>query len=59
MSLFVFEETIFHGMLSFLLFAGGLQINIEDLKTAKLPIAITATRGPDILLNPDLLLRYL
>lgn len=38
-----FKETIFHGMLSFLLFAGALQINTEDLKTAKLPIAITAT----------------
>lgn len=38
-----FEATVFHGMLSFLLFAGALQINIEDLKTAKLPIAITAT----------------
>lgn len=38
-----FKETIFHGMLSFLLFAGALQINIEDLKTSKLPIAITAT----------------
>jgi CPA1 family monovalent cation:H+ antiporter len=30
-------------MLSFLLFSGGLQINIEDLKTTKLPIIITAT----------------
>lgn len=38
-----FKETVFHGMLSFLLFAGALQINIEDLKTATLPIAITAT----------------
>ena len=38
-----FSETIFHGMLSFLLFAGALQINIEDLKRARIPIAITAT----------------
>ncbi|VVC75745.1 Na(+)/H(+) antiporter NhaP [Aquicella siphonis] len=38
-----FNETVFHGMLSFLLFAGSLQINIEDLKSAKLPIAMTAT----------------
>lgn len=38
-----FRETVFHGMLSFLLFAGALQINIEDLKTSKLPIFITAT----------------
>jgi CPA1 family monovalent cation:H+ antiporter len=38
-----FSETVFHGMLSFLLFAGALQVNLEDLKNAKLPIAITAT----------------
>lgn len=38
-----FKDTVFHGMLSFLLFAGALQINIEDLKSAKWPIAITAT----------------
>lgn len=38
-----FSETVFHGMLSFLLFAGALQINIEDLKSAMLPVAITAT----------------
>src|SRR5687768_13121912 len=38
-----FSETVFHGMLSFLLFAGALQINIQDLKNDKLPIAITAT----------------
>lgn len=38
-----FREVVFHGMLSFLLFAGALQVNIEDLKSTKLPIAITAT----------------
>ena len=38
-----FQEIVFHGMLSFLLFAGALQINIEDLKSTKLLIAITAT----------------
>lgn len=38
-----FQEIVFHGMLSFLLFAGALQVNIEDFKTTKLPIAITAT----------------
>ena len=38
-----FKETIFHGMLSFLLFAGGLQIDLTDLKKTKLPIAIMAT----------------
>ncbi|MCE9508384.1 MAG: sodium:proton antiporter [Alphaproteobacteria bacterium] len=38
-----FSEVVFHGMLSFLLFSGALHINIEDLKSAKLPIAVTAT----------------
>jgi CPA1 family monovalent cation:H+ antiporter len=38
-----FQEIVFHGMLSFLLFAGALQISIKDLKSAKFPIAITAT----------------
>ena len=38
-----FSETVFHGMLSFLLFSGALHINIDDLKNAKLPVAITAT----------------
>jgi CPA1 family monovalent cation:H+ antiporter len=38
-----FSEVVFHGMLSFLLFSGALHLNIEDLKNAKLPIAITAT----------------
>jgi CPA1 family monovalent cation:H+ antiporter len=38
-----FEEIIFHGMLSFFLFAGALQINLEELQKVKLPIVITAT----------------
>ena len=38
-----FSETVFHGMLSFLLFAGASQISVDDLRSAKLPIAITAT----------------
>ncbi len=38
-----FSETVFHGMLSFLLFAGASQISVNDLRSAKLPIAITAT----------------
>ncbi|MBY0579611.1 MAG: sodium:proton antiporter [Burkholderiales bacterium] len=38
-----FSETVFHGMLSFLLFAGASQLNVDDLKNAKLPVAITAT----------------
>jgi CPA1 family monovalent cation:H+ antiporter len=38
-----FQEIVFHGMLSFLLFAGALQISVKDLKSAKIPIAIIAT----------------
>jgi CPA1 family monovalent cation:H+ antiporter len=38
-----FKETVFHGMLSFFLFSGALQINIDDIKAAKFPIAVTAT----------------
>lgn len=38
-----FQEMVFHGMLSFLLFAGALQVNIDDLKNNQWPIAITAT----------------
>ena len=38
-----FSETVFHGMLSFLLFAGASQIDIADLRKARLPVAITAT----------------
>ncbi len=37
-----FQEIIFHGMLSFLLFAGSMQINIQDLKKSKVPIMVTA-----------------
>lgn len=37
-----FQAIVFHGMLSFLLFAGALQIHIDDLKSTRLPIAITA-----------------
>lgn len=38
-----FSETVFHGMLSFLLFAGASQIEMGDLRSAQLPVAITAT----------------
>lgn len=38
-----FQKIVFQGMLSFLLFAGALQVNIEDLKKTKVLIAITAT----------------
>lgn len=37
-----FKETVFHGMLSFLLFAGALQVDINDLKKNKTTIAIIA-----------------
>ena len=38
-----FKEIVFHGMLSFLLFAGALQVEIKDLKEARLPVFLTAT----------------
>ncbi len=38
-----FQETVFHGMLSFILFAGGLQISIKDLKQSHFPVITTAT----------------
>lgn len=38
-----FHQTVFHGMLPLLLFAGGLQITFEELKSVKIPIGITAT----------------
>lgn len=38
-----FQETVFHGVLSFILFAGGLQINIKDLKESHFPVITTAT----------------
>lgn len=40
-----FSEVLLHGMLSFLLFAGALHINLEDLKNVKWPVAILATAG--------------
>lgn len=40
-----FNETLMHGMLSFLLFAGALQININDLASEKWIITILATVG--------------
>lgn len=40
-----FSEVLLHGMLSFLLFAGALHINLEDLKSVKWPVAILATAG--------------
>ena len=40
-----FSETLMHGMLSFLLFAGALHINLSDLAKQKWVIAILATFG--------------
>jgi CPA1 family monovalent cation:H+ antiporter len=38
-----FNETLLHGMLSFLLFAGALHINLDDLAQQRWTIAILAT----------------
>lgn len=38
-----FDETLLHGMLSFLLFAGALHINLEDLAKQRVVIAVLAT----------------
>jgi CPA1 family monovalent cation:H+ antiporter len=38
-----FNATLLHGMLSFLLFAGALHINLEDLAEQRVVIAILAT----------------
>ena len=40
-----FSETLFHGMLGFLLFAGALHINIGDLMERKWSIGLLATCG--------------
>jgi CPA1 family monovalent cation:H+ antiporter len=40
-----FDETLMHGMLSFLLFAGALHININDLARQKYVIFFLATFG--------------
>ncbi len=40
-----FEETLLHGMLGFLLFAGALHVDLGDLARSKWPIAILATAG--------------
>jgi CPA1 family monovalent cation:H+ antiporter len=40
-----FDDTVMQGMLSFLLFAGALHINIADLSEQKSPIAILAVAG--------------
>ncbi len=40
-----FDQTLLHGMLSFLLFAGALHVNLHDLAEQKWVIAILATAG--------------
>jgi len=40
-----FEDTIFRGMLSFLLFAGALHVNLADLKSRRRIIGVLATFG--------------
>lgn len=40
-----FSTTVMQGMLCFLLFAGALHVEIEDLKAERLPIAVLATVG--------------
>ena len=40
-----FNETLLHGMLAFLLFAGAMHIKLEDLNGQKWAIAILATAG--------------
>jgi len=40
-----FNQALLHGMLSFLLFAGALHINLDDLRDQKWAIAILATVG--------------
>lgn len=40
-----FSDVVLHGMLSFLLFAGALHINLADLKDVRGPVAVLATLG--------------
>lgn len=41
----VFDETLLHGMLSLLLFAGALHVNLDDLAKQRWVITILATAG--------------
>jgi CPA1 family monovalent cation:H+ antiporter len=43
--LFDFNQALLHGMLAFLLFAGALHINLDDLIWLRWPIAVLATIG--------------
>ena len=40
-----FSETLLHGMLAFLLFAGALHVNLDDLRSQAVPVAILSTVG--------------
>ncbi|MEO8223674.1 MAG: sodium:proton antiporter [Gammaproteobacteria bacterium] len=40
-----FSETLLHGMLAFLLFAGALHVNLEDLRSQWLPVSVLSTIG--------------
>lgn len=40
-----FSATLLHGMLAFLLFAGGLHVNLSDLASQKVPVAVLSTVG--------------
>lgn len=40
-----FNQTVLHGMLGFLLFAGALHINLADLSSNRVLIAVLATAG--------------
>jgi CPA1 family monovalent cation:H+ antiporter len=42
---FDFDRTLLHGMLGFLLFAGALHIDINDLRAHKWPITVLAGIG--------------
>ncbi len=40
-----FSETLLHGMLAFLLFAGALHVDLNELRTQALPVTVLATVG--------------
>ncbi|WP_133372149.1 cation:proton antiporter, partial [Sulfurirhabdus autotrophica] len=40
-----FSEALLHGMLAFLLFAGALHVDLSDLASQKLPVAVLSTVG--------------
>jgi CPA1 family monovalent cation:H+ antiporter len=40
-----FNQTLLHGMLSFLLFAGAMHINLDDLTSQKWAVTVLATAG--------------